>query len=160
MSAVITESMPHTGMQVPHTRCHLVTPGIIDFDGQQHQILLDPDDDFAEKCVGPAADAFFDWATQCRAENGDPLDTEDVFDFLRAEYATGRALRRAAEDGCTIVQAMVPHGEGYLPSTTLRVYPDETRQHVIDLTQHTGGPVGTWWRLFDGTGWVELNPMQ
>lgn len=153
-----TARLRHTGMQIPDQLVRLLAPGLIEVDGDVHQIGLDVHDDFAEICQGTAAGVFYQWAAGCRDEHGDPLDLEDVFDYLRIEHSTERALALAASDGCTIVQAMLPRGEGYLPGMTLRVYPDDTRQHVIAVTEITGGPIGTWWRLFDGTTWVELDP--
>lgn len=161
----MTVELPHTGLTVPHDRITLDGPGIIALDGQPvGQIVIDTDDhcevfeplnDEAPLSVGD----FFDYAAACRTPVGDPIDFEDIFLWLRAEYATGRALQRAADAGETVAQAMEPHGDGYLPGETIRVAHDEEREHVAYRADHAGCPAGTWWRIYDGNQWVELAPI-
>jgi hypothetical protein len=157
--------MRHTGLRVPHTRWKMSGPGVISLDGEPvGEVTIDLDDDFAEAFAGYGPDAaartdsFYEWAGMVRDETGHQLDLEDVFEFLRAEYATEWALRQAAKDGCTVAQAMVPYGDVYMPGETLAVWPADSREDVIWRTKLADQQHGTWWRIFNGKGWDELEP--
>lgn len=158
----MTEELPHTGMHVPHRRLRLAAPGLLAWDGViVAQICIDTvdHDETIEPLRRPAgitADSFFDYAAACRDTVGNALDVEDVLAMLRAEYATERALHRAALAGETVAQPMVPLGDGYIPGDALRVATWETREHIAWRAEHADCPTGTWWRLHDGKTWTEV----
>jgi hypothetical protein len=157
----------HTGLQVPHKRIRMRGPGVITYDGQiAGTVTFDHDDDFAKVFTATGApptltaDAFFDWAAGCRILTGDPVDAAEIFDWLEAEYHTERALRWASLRGETIAQAMEPHGETYMPGGTIRVLHTDTRAVVIARSRLVDVADGSWWRIFNGSGWDELDPSQ
>lgn len=158
----MTDELPHTGMQVPHRRLKLAAPGLLSWDGviaAQICIDLDTGEEIIEALRWPAgitADSFFDYAALCRDPAGNALDVEDVLAMLRAEYATDRALIRAAHAGETVCQPMLPLGDGYIPGDAMRVAPWETRDQIAWRAEHMGCPTGTWWRLYDGKQWEEV----
>lgn len=157
--------MRHTGLQVPDPVIKLLAPGILGVNREViGEITVDVGDDFAEvyRPIAPpervSTSGFFDWVCRCRTVGGDPVDPAEIFDYLRAEYKTEFALRAASRAGLTVAQAMVPHGDAYLPGDTMSVATDETRQDVLWRTDQLGLPEGTWWRIFNGTGWDDLDP--
>lgn len=165
MTAGLT--MRHTGLQVPDPVIKLLAPGVLGIGGEiVGEIAIDVDDEFAEvyRPVTPPAparisvDGFFDWVCGCRTVGGEPVDPGGIFDYLRAEYQTEFALKRAARHGLTVAQAMVPHGDGYMPGPTLTVANEETRHEILHRADLLGQPDGTWWRIFNGSGWDELDP--
>lgn len=164
MTTAVAASLRHTGLQVPNRDVQMIAPGLIQVGDEVGEVKLDVDDDFAEifEAFGPhscvTGERFYDWAGQCRDPEGNPLDLEDVFDWLRWEYGTERALIRASEAGCTVAQEMLPHGDGYRPGGTFQVWSHYTRQNTIDIAAQLADHPRSWWRLFDGEKWVELQP--
>lgn len=155
----MTDVLTHTGLVVPHARLGLAAPGIIMLDGQTVGYVTIEDNVEVYATIRPrtfSKDDWYDYAAACRTEIGDPIDVSDLLTYLRAEWRTDRALRRAAEAGGTVIQAMQPHGSSYLPGPALLVESWEPRAVVMMRAERTRLPAGSWWRIHDGTKWTDL----
>jgi hypothetical protein len=169
--------LPHTGLQVPHTRLRvsslktLPTP-----DGEAFAATLRLQDRIVgsidnEGYGGPTAfhtnATGFSWldleayVAACRTESGRPPTEEIVLDDLVEEYRCARRVAKAHRAGHTALRLCEAFDGDIFHvgvATSARITTDAQRQRLITELAATPTTGGEWWQLWTGTAWEDLTP--